>query len=158
MRRRWHWLCALLLLLAVGCQGDGSVEVPWEKPEPGPPRISVAALPDDRFKLTTRPIPPGPTRFAFTNVDEQRHEMALFRLKEGVELTETLVTGNRAAFAARNLGRIPPLPLDGTGEIVRDVTPGSYAVICYLRAPDGKPYAAHGMFEQFEVERGAKLD
>lgn len=157
-RRWWPTLVVALLLLAAACDGGGEEDVViGEEDEPGPPRISVAALPGYRMKITTLPIPPGPTRFVFTNVDEQKHEMTLFRLKDGVQLDRQLVLSeDRTAFAVRQIGYVPPQPLDGTGELIRNISPGSYGIVCYLRAPDGQSYAAHGMFAQFQVERGAK--
>ncbi len=153
MQHPWRRLLTAVLLLGTACGGgNDSVREPRVGTRSDPFRISVAAT-DYDFKIEER-IPAGHTRFEMTNVGLKNHEMGLFQLKRGARLNKNAVTGRSLArLVQRDLGHIRPVPPDETGTLVVNLAPGTYGIVCHLRAPDGRSHAFHGMFAQFEVAR-----
>jgi hypothetical protein len=57
-------------------------------------------------------------------------------------------------------GPLPGVPMGGLspatngrdGQFDVDITPGSYLLVCFLPAPDGKMHFEHGMTQMVEVQ------
>lgn len=101
----------------------------------------------------------GTTRIAVHNAGAQTHEMVLVKLDPGYTLQDV-----QAAVQGGGPDDGPPAwahPLTGwdaqapglTGELTLDLTPGSYALLCFM--PDtatGQPHALKGMISSFTAQ------
>jgi hypothetical protein len=106
----------------------------------------------------------GLTKIEYVNAGKQFHEWALARIKPGHTAAEV------RQYLDKKGPNAPPPPwvtdVGGVGVmspgqrigITRDLKPGSYAFICFLPGPGGKPHYALGMFKGFQVQgnSGAK--
>ncbi|MBA3348680.1 MAG: hypothetical protein H0T13_08985, partial [Actinobacteria bacterium] len=55
-----------------------------------------------------------------------------------------------------DVGGVPTLSQDEEVSITRELERGTYVMLCFVPAPDGRPHIAHGMVKTFEVgEAGA---
>jgi len=122
---------------------------------------TAAALePDVTVKLvdyafeTSKPFASGKQLIRIENDAAQDHELVLVRLAPGKSAQEV------AAWLEKQVGPPPAEPLGGVasihpggyGFITADLTPGDYALLCFVPdAKDGKPHVAHGMLQQFTV-------
>ncbi len=108
----------------------------------------------------------GVVTMEFTNTGGELHEYALARLDPGKTSADV------AAFLAdpksleggppdwlTDIGGVPALSQDRTVSITRELAPGTYVLLCFVPAPDGRPHIAHGMVRTFEVGEpgGAEL-
>ena len=103
-------------------------------------------------------LPPGPTRFAFTNQGYVHHELMLAALKPGVTLEAALA----ASAAGRDAGEflesgasvLYASPGQGsTAELLVDLKSGrSYVAVCLMRDAEGAPrHTELGMATSFVV-------
>jgi uncharacterized cupredoxin-like copper-binding protein len=115
-------------------------------------------LVDYAFEGVPESLPAGPTTFRVTNdSDVEMHEMVVFRMAEGVDLSfaevlelpeeesESMVVFGGAAFA----------PPGETGATLVDLEPGEYAMACFVpvgSGEEGAPHFTQGMVEEFTVE------
>lgn len=129
-------------------------------------REAVEADPDaERVEVTAREyefdlpetVPAGPVAFVMSNEGEEPHHMVVVRFK-GDETVEDV-------FAAEEAGEDPEEFVEDIGDsatappgeetvLNADLTPGRYAMLCFVSAPDGEPHALKGMHTEFEVEEG----
>ena len=127
------------------------------------PGSSTAALPapdltmtlsDYDFQLST-PLTAGRRVIRIENTAEQPHELVLFKLNAGRTVQDML------DWSMKVEGPPPGVPLPGisplsngiSNTVAVDVTPGQYALICFLPdAKDGRPHLAHGMVKQIAVQ------
>ena len=94
-------------------------------------------------------IPAGVTTVQLKNLGKEHHEAQFVRLNEGVTLDQLLA-------ALQQQGEPPPIfTYEGgpaevvpgrTAEVTLNFTPGQYALLCFVDAPDGMPHAAKGMY------------
>lgn len=104
----------------------------------------------------------GLTTIRLRNIGAKLHHVQLFRLEEGKRLADLF----RALSSAGSLHAAPPwavpaggpsAALPGTTIAVRqDLAPGTYAVICWIPAPDGQPHFLKGMMAELEVQGPAE--
>ncbi len=103
-------------------------------------------------------VPAGLTRIRLSSVGAERHHAQLARLDQGHTLAEL----GDSLTQARDLpswvtfvgGPSTPVP-GGPSDIVVDLEAGSYALICFVRSPDGVPHLAKGMLRALTVRPGA---
>jgi plastocyanin len=123
---------------------------------------STAALPapdvtmtlsDYDFQLST-PLTAGKRVIRIENTAEQPHELVFIKLNAGKTAQDV------ADWAMKMEGPPPGTPVPGaspmskgiSNTVVVDVTPGDYALICFVPdAKDGRPHLAHGMLKQITV-------
>jgi uncharacterized cupredoxin-like copper-binding protein len=114
-------------------------------------RVAVTAV-EYEFQGVPETLPPGETVFTFENAGAEQHEMALARLKEGKTVEELLeLPDSEADTFIDFIGLVMAGPGQSPGGLVVDLTPGTYAFVCFMEAPDGEPHALKGMYAQFEV-------
>lgn len=100
---------------------------------------------------------PGLTTITLRNVGAKLHHVQMFRLEEGKrlrDLFQILAEGGSVhatpTWAVEAGG--PSAALPGTSIAIRQqLSPGRYAVICWIPAPDGQPHFLKGMMAELEV-------
>lgn len=103
----------------------------------------------------SKPITAGRRTIHIMNEGPQDHEAVLIKLAPGKHLADF-----NKWIADLMKGPPPASPMAGmaglakgrSGSITNDFTPGSYALLCYIAAPDKKPHMDHGMTMEFEVK------
>jgi hypothetical protein len=104
------------------------------------------------FELS-RPLTAGTHTFSVTNTATQPHEVEIVRLAPGKSLADLM------AWIAKPAGPPPGSAIGGmtafmtgTKYFTADITPGKYALICFLPdVKDGKPHFMHGMEKEITV-------
>ena len=120
------------------------------RPEPS----ATMTLHDYGFKLSA-PLVRGSQVLRVRNEAVQPHEVLIVRLAPGKSAHDFV------GWVEKMAGPPPALPLGGTvamiqgvsNDVVLDLEPGEYALICFIPdAKDGKPHFAHGMVQQITVK------
>lgn len=114
------------------------------------------------FQGVPATLPAGRVGFSFTNGGDEVHEMVVFRINEGVDLSfEEILqqpqqqAEDQIAFVGAGFG--PPGETDAE---VMELEPGRYGMACFIpmgttdpeQGADGPPHFTEGMFEEFSVE------
>jgi uncharacterized cupredoxin-like copper-binding protein len=122
------------------------------EPLPGAEVIEVTAV-DYAFQGIPAQIAPGPVSFELTNEGEDEHEMGLIRLGEGADLDELLASEEEPSpDQAEEVGFTFAPPGEGGVYLnAEDLTPGTYAVVCFIPGPEGKAHHELGMKTTFTV-------
>jgi hypothetical protein len=93
----------------------------------------------------------GKIAFELDNAGAEEHELWLLMLKAGATIDQALAAGtagqNPLEFVESVEGT-DALPGE-QGLVNTELTPGSYAMICTIPAPDGQPHVAKGMVSTF---------
>jgi hypothetical protein len=150
-------LMATVLVVAGGaCASEKSPDSTASNPNaasPSPiPAIEVSAR-EYEFKLSETLLP-GEATFNLRNTGKEKHELVIFKLKtnkpaekildlpqkEGRKLVEEV----GGTFAKP--GRIAANPIRA------ELTPGVYALVCFVPTANGTPHFAKGMVEEVTVE------
>lgn len=105
-------------------------------------------------------IPAGATAIRVVNEGQEEHQAQFARINDDSTLEDVsaalLANDFAALFSAITLAGGPTGVLPGeTGETGSVLTPGAYALICFITAPDGVPHLAKGMISQLEVTEPA---
>lgn len=134
----------------------------WVADNCGFEQIAVTAV-DYAFEGVPETLAAGTVTFDFTNEGKEMHEMLTVRYKDPETTVEDLMKlSDKEAqkmidFLGASFG--PP----GVSDIEsKDLTPGKYALLCFVpvgstsekaaRKADGPPHVARGMFAEFTVE------
>lgn len=103
-------------------------------------------------------ISTGPQVWKLTNMGEQWHEMAVFKVAEGVQpqdLLEMMMSEDESEGEppAEMVAFWEPNSPGQSAWATWDLEPGEYTVVCFLPdlAGDFTPHLAHGMVAQFTV-------
>ncbi len=100
----------------------------------------------------------GTVSFAFSNASEaEEHEMILIRRQDGVELSfeELLELPEEEAMELTEFKGAAFAPPGAEGGTLTELTPGDYAMICFIPVgggEDGPPHFTEGMIHEFAVE------
>lgn len=132
---------------------DGEeVEEVATEPLEGAEVVPVTGV-DFEFEGIPAELPAGPTSFEFTNEGEAAHEMAVFRLGDGVDLDELLTREEEPSEEeAEEVGFTFTEPGgDATYLNADELEPGTYAVVCFIPGPEGKSHHELGMKTTFTV-------
>jgi uncharacterized cupredoxin-like copper-binding protein len=112
-------------------------------------------LVDYGFDLSA-PLKAGHRTIRVINTGSQAHEVELIRLKPGTTVAAPIhwmEHHDSPRPPADPLGGIAPISPGGEAEFTVDLTPGKYALVCFLPdAHDGKPHYAHGMTREVTVQ------
>ena len=101
------------------------------------------------------PLQVGRQRIRVVNSGSEPHEIGIVKLLPGKTIEDVRAW-------ARNPGEEPPLDLRDLGGVTSlasgeeayfdmELTPGEYALLCFVTAPDGRPHIEHGMIQQIRV-------
>jgi hypothetical protein len=161
---------AVGLLLLTACSDDGgsddespsATDTGTDASAAEPASLSVTATDDGAGAGYTFEIPgtveSGATRIELSNTGGEPHHGQLITFNEG-ESADSFLTalqegGEAAALPLISLG-------GGTGAVdpggsssasgITELTPGSWAFVCFIPAADGVPHLAKGMLTEFEV-------
>jgi uncharacterized cupredoxin-like copper-binding protein len=127
------------------------------------PAAAVAAAPtaDMTLKLVdysfvaSKPLTAGSHVIEVENAGPQPHEIVLLKLAPGKSAQDFInwVMKPAGPPPASAVGGASPMDKGRTLQMHVNLTPGDYALICFLPdAKDGKPHLAHGMVQQIRVE------
>ena len=113
----------------------------------------TVSLTDYDFTFST-PLTAGRRMMRINNDGQQPHEIFFARLDSGAT-AQQLVQFIRGGMR----GRPPAAPAGGTVAIQAgshsyldlNLAPGTYAVLCFIPAPDGKEHVDHGMIKQITI-------
>lgn len=111
-------------------------------------------LKDYGFQFS-KPITAGKHTIHVMNEGPQEHEVIMLKLAPGKHVADF----NKWALGDMQ-GPPPAMPIAGmaamaksrTGIFTDDFTPGTYAITCYVPAPDKKMHSEHGMSTEFTVK------
>lgn len=153
MRRMWFLAAGAAL---AGCGGSDKAE---------PTVVDVRG--DEYAYVLPERIDGGVVTMRFSNTGDEVHEYALARIADGK------TKGDVDAFFAdpkslqgggppgwiEDVGGVPALSQGREVSITRELREGTYVLLCFVPAPDGRPHIAHGMVRTFEVgeDDGADL-
>jgi len=166
----------VVLALAAACSGSDKKPAPGTSGQaasgaaPTSSSSSTASSSGPTLKvLATQPTPDlfafdttgtetlsgGAVPITFTNGTTVGHELRLIRLRDSDFNSFKIAVGENGAAVATTLGDLAyasstVAPGKTTTETANLVA-GTYAVVCFLTAPDGKTFAQHGMFTRLEV-------
>jgi hypothetical protein len=100
-------------------------------------------------------IEAGLVSFVLENHGNEPHHLQLARLNDGVtpeQLGQALQQGPLAAIPLVTFPGGPgPVDPHGRQEIMAELTPGIYVLLCLIPSPDGVPHVAKGMIAFTEV-------
>jgi len=132
-------------------EGEEEEELATE-PLEGAEVIPVVGV-DFGFEGIPDEVPAGAVSFEFSNEGEAAHEMILFELGEGADLDELLSRDEEPSEdEARDVGFTYAMPGEGGVYLnAEDLTPGTYAVVCFIPGPEGKAHHELGMKTTFTV-------
>ncbi|HEX4901899.1 MAG TPA: hypothetical protein VFV42_03755, partial [Acidimicrobiales bacterium] len=108
---------------------------------------------DFAFEGIPATVPAGDVSFEFSNEGEAAHEMALFKLGEGVQLDDLLASEEEPSEEeATEVGFTFATPGQGGHFLnAEDLEAGTYAVVCFIPGPEGKSHHELGMKATFTV-------
>jgi uncharacterized cupredoxin-like copper-binding protein len=132
-----------ITLLLAACGGGGSAE-------------TVRVEGTEYAYVTPSDIKGGVVAMEFANVGKEPHEFAMGRLAPGKTLAdfrrEIDEGGDEGPESSVDVGGVPLLSPGEQVTITRSLQPGTYALVCFVPASDGKTHYDHGMIGSFEVE------
>jgi hypothetical protein len=117
-------------------------------------------LADYSFTLS-KPLTAGSHTIAVTTGPGQPHEIEIIKFAPGKTMedfmkdVQVLMSGKPAAgpLSASAIGGVAPGVAGTTQYFTVDLTPGNYALLCFLPdAKDGKMHLEHGMVQQFTIQ------
>ena len=120
--------------------------------EPGATEVPVT-LDEYSFGVEST-LAAGPTAFALDNVGEEEHEMVLVKLIEGATVDDALAAEQAGEDPQQFFQGPPEVGVAGPGEqtfVNTELTPGNYAMVCFIPTPGGVPHVAEGMVTSVEV-------
>lgn len=138
------------LALAAAMAGCGPAAEPAATPVAPP----VATFTATEFAFSgPDTLAAGPTTFHLASAGAELHHITLVRFDEGHTLEEFLAAmqaGPPPDWAHFMGGPNPPAPGAST-ETTVVLSPGSWAMLCFVPSPDGVPHVAKGMSKAFTV-------
>ena len=138
--------------------GDWKIDdlraVPRDIPE-GVKRVSLA-LDEFSFEFDPEAVKGGDFAFEVHNAGGQRHEVRVAKIPADLDL-EAAVTSEDQPEGVEDIAYQGPFAPGDEGSVVFDepLTPGRYALVCFLPDkddPEETPHAIKGMFADFTVE------
>jgi len=144
---------------AVPSASSSSSSSAEESSSGGPTALSVFATEPapDTFTFDTagvESLPDGPVLITFKNLGTMAHEMRVERIRDGnfaafsVAVSADAVAG---ASLADEVAKSPSIDPGKSSTFGAELSTGTYALVCFLVAPDGKVFAQHGMIRELTV-------
>ena len=130
----------------------------------GTPNAALAAVPsvtitakDFSFDAPAS-IPAGLTRLHLQNSGKEEHQAQLVRLNPGVTLPQVQAALQQGPDSALRLvtvaGGPNAAPPGGTADVIDDLQPGQYLLLCFVSGADNIPHVAKGMLKPLQVTGG----
>jgi hypothetical protein len=140
---------ALGLLALVSCRGDRPANQAAVAASPG---VLTVTARDYSYDAPAE-IPAGLTTIRLINQGPSLHHIQLVRLEEGKRLKDLLAALQGEAFPAwaTMAGGPAPPEVGSTTTAIQSLEPGTYALICFIPAPDGMPHVMKGMSREIRV-------
>ncbi len=165
-RHSWPWKVGLVgaALIASACGADegagssGSPEEGGNGSKAGaeaPSEVATIAVKGDEYKFDApKTVPSGKVAFEFENTGEEKHEMVVFMIKDDSKLQDLLAMPQKEAQKhVAIVGGAGAKPGETAGKpLQKNLSPGRYAMVCFLPAPDKTPHFVKGMLHEFSVE------
>lgn len=165
--KRWMLvLLSALLLLGAACGGgddDGDTEGGGDNEgtekktdtEKGGGGLTITAV-DFAFKVPAS-VPAGETEITFENTGKEPHQLIMASLKEGApDVTKLIELPQKEAqkYLDTEINDAEkPIPPGESTTFTTDLTPGTYAMVCFVESKEKKqPHAFLGMVNQITVE------
>jgi uncharacterized cupredoxin-like copper-binding protein len=120
------------------------------------PRFVHVVATDYKLQIPDK-IPAGAVTLHLMNEGKQLHHAMLARLDDGktmADLGKAMNTEGPPPSWMKFVGGPNAIPPGGTATETSVLTPGNYVAFCVIPGPDGKPHAAKGMVQPFEVTAG----
>lgn len=92
----------------------------------------------------------GPTSFTMSNDGDETHVMVLFKLAAGSSIDEVLATEGGEGLTEVEFSSDGANPGE-EAVLTADLTPGKWAMICYIPDAKGKPHFDLGMVREFTI-------
>lgn len=150
------FVTAALLLAGAACTSEESPDAAASSPESATPvsvpPIEVTAR---EYKFTvSETLESGEATFTLLNKGKEEHELVIFKLKTDRSAEKVLkLPQKKGRKLVEEVGGTFAKPgRAATNPIRTDLTPGVYALVCFIPAPDGTPHFAKGMVEEIAVE------
>ena len=144
-----------LLLAGVGCASEESPNPtePGLAASPSPPPTIEVTVREYDFKVSETPAP-GEVTFTLRNEGKEGHELIVFKLKTERPAKKVLELPQREGRKLiEEVGGTFAKPGRRAGKPIRaELTPGIYALVCFVPTPDGTPHFARGMVEEITVD------
>ena len=150
MRMRTLARSALSVLLIAGC---GKTEPPAEQAAetPAAPAMVHVTATDYAFQAPDT-LPSGVTTFHLMNEGKEAHHVVLIRMPLA-DLQKANLAGPPPPDLVVLGGPNAAMP-GGTAEATVDLAPGTYTLVCFIPAADGRPHIAMGMARELTVTQG----
>jgi len=139
------------LILAACAKTEPPVEQAAAPPAPAAPSMVHVTATDYAFEAPDT-LPSGVTTFHLMNEGKEPHHVVLVKMPFA-EFQKANPAGPPPADLVV-LGGPNAAPPSGTAEATVDLTPGSYTMVCFIPAADGKLHMMKGMARGLEVTQG----
>lgn len=118
----------------------------------GGPNVVTVTATDYAFDAPAE-IPAGLTAIRLVNRGPSLHHIQLMKFDEGKTLEDFLgaMKGEHFPAWAKVAGGPAPPEIGSTSTTIEDLEPGTYALICFIPAPDGMPHVMKGMSRELKV-------
>lgn len=152
------FLTLVVLLMGVVLAACGPAAASTIAPAVNIPQISIKAS-DYAFEAPAK-VEAGLVSITLTNEGQEPHHVQLARLNDGVtqeQFQAALQESPEAAFPlvtfAGGAGIIDP---GNNQQVIVELTPGQYVLLCFVPSHDGMPHLAKGMMAPMEVVKGSE--
>jgi uncharacterized cupredoxin-like copper-binding protein len=147
-----HAAKGMLVPLTVTAPGGVTQAGATYAPTPSPDVHLV--LKDYGFAFS-KPITAGKHTIHVMNEGPQEHEAIMLKLAPGKHVADFntwVLTEMKGPPPAMPIAGMSGMAKGRTGVFTDDFTPGTYAITCFVSAPDKKMHAEHGMSTEFVVK------
>lgn len=148
------WVVACASDASDGAQTTAAAKTTTSAAAPTPTQVDVDLV-DYGFDAPSS-VPAGVTTFTTHDSGKEQHELQIVKLNDGVtwaDVEKTLHGPAPDAVAAMvtMMGGVAPVEVGGSASVTVDLPAGSYGMLCFIPAADGKSHMAHGMAKPLDV-------
>jgi uncharacterized cupredoxin-like copper-binding protein len=156
-------ICLLVAAgLAVACRSDkpaadhaagGQAAPAAPASAPASPELVHVKAADFKFDMPAS-VPAGAVSFHLMNEGKEMHQAMVVRLEDGKtlkDLAEAMKTPGPPPSWVKFVGGPNGIAPGATTTATVLLTPGQYAILCFIPGADGVPHMAKGMVQGFEV-------
>ena len=147
-----HMMKGMVAPLTVSASGGVTQAGGTYAPTPAP---DVHLVVKDYGFAFSKPITAGKHTVHVMNEGPQEHEVIMLKLAPGkhvADFNSWALTGMKGPPPAMPIAGMAGMAKGRTGIFTDDFTPGTYAITCFVPAPDKKMHSEHGMSMEFEVK------